>query len=284
MLAKVESIDASEDQKYGQNVRGDELPEELTRRESRLAKIQEAKKALEEKALAAAQAEEARRQQEAQARQASGEPVRQRKPVDPKPKPKDQRNFTDPESKIMKTSNKGFDQCGNGQAVGNEEQIILAADVTDAANDKQQVEPLVEQTKQNIKSAGVEEKINALDADSGYYSEDNVNYLQGEQIDPYIATERLKHHERVRAAPRGRIPTDLPIKQRMARKLRTKKGCETYAKRKGMIEPIFGQIKQGRGFRQFLLRGLDNMRGEWRLVCLTHNLLKLHAHQVASIT
>ena len=284
LLAKAESIDASEDQKYGQNVRGDELPEELTRRESRLAKIQEAKKALEEKALAAAQAEEARRQQEAQARQASGEPVRQRKPVDPKPKPKDQRNFTDPESKIMKTSNKGFDQCGNGQAVGNEEQIILAADVTDAANDKQQVEPLVEQTKQNIESAGVEEKINALDADSGYYSEDNVNYLQGEQIDPYIATERLKHHERVRAAPRGRIPTDLPIKQRMARKLRTKKGRETYAKCKGMIEPIFGQIKQGRGFRQFLLRGLDNMRGEWRLVCLTHNLLKLHAHQVASIT
>jgi transposase len=284
LLAQAESIDAAEDQMYGQRARGDELPDELTRRESRLAKIQEAKHALEQQALAAAEAEKARRRQEAEARHASGEPVRQRQPVDPKPKPKDQRNFTDPESKIMKTSNKGFDQCGNGQAVGNEAQIILAADVTDAANDKQQVEPMIEQTQQNLGSAGVEETIGALDADSGYYSEDNLTYLEGEQIDPYIATERLKHHERIGAAPRGRIPANLSVKQRMTRKLRTKKGRETYAKRKGMIEPIFGQIKQGRGFRQFLLRGLDKMRGEWRLVCLTHNLLKLHAHQVVSIT
>jgi len=206
LLAQAESADTAADQKYGQTARGDELPDELARRESRLAKIQEAKQALETKALARSEAEQARRQEEAESRHASGEPVRARQPVDATPKPKDQRNFTDPESKIMKTSNKGFDQCGNGQAVCNESQVIVAADVTDAANDKQQVEPMVEQTKQNLESAGVEEKIEALDADSGYYSEDNVNYLEGEQIDPYIATERLKHHERVSASLSHYLP------------------------------------------------------------------------------
>src|SRR6202044_2096395 len=115
-------------------------------------------------------------------------------------------------------------------------------------------------------------------ADSGFYSEANVDYLKGAGIDPYIATERLKHHEQ-RAAPRGRCPKGLTAKQRMARKLRTKPGRERYARRKGMVEPVFGQIKQGRGFRQFSLRGLKKMRAEWRLVSLTHNLLKLWRHE-----
>jgi len=95
-------------------------------------------------------------------------------------------------------------------------------------------------------------------------------------IDPFIATGRQKHNEKIPDAPRGRMPNDLSPKQKMARKLRTKKGRETYAKRKGMIEPVFGQIKGVRGFRQFLMRGLEKMQGEWQLVCLTHNLLKLH--------
>jgi hypothetical protein len=230
---------------------------------------------LEEQALAAAQAEEERRRAEDAARRQAGESPRPRKPVDPTPEAKAQRNFTDPESKIMKVSNKGFDQCGNAQAVANEKQIILAADVTPAANDKQQVEPMVGQTQENLQAAGVAETIGALDADSGYYSEDNVSFLEGEEIDPYVATERLKHNEKVSSAPKGRIPKDLTTQQRMARKLRTKKGRETYARRKGMIEPIFGQIKHVRAFRQFLLRGLEKIRAEWRLVCLTHNLLKL---------
>ena len=134
---------------------------------------------------------------------------------------------------------------------------------------------MLQQSQENLQAAGVDEKIGVLDADSGYFSEENVSYLEGRQIDPHIATERLKHHEEIPLAPKGRIPKDLTAKQRMARKLRTKKGRETYAKRKGMIEPIFGQIKQARGFRQFLLRGMDQMRGEWRLICMTHNLLKL---------
>jgi transposase len=275
LLAKAKSVDEVEDALHGLDKRGDELPEELSRRESRLARIQEAKKALETQALEAARAEEARRDTEDEERRQAGETPRKRKPVDPAPKPKAQYNFTDPESKIMKVSNKGFDQCGNAQAVANEEQIIMAADVTPQANDKRQVVPMVEQSQENLQAAGVDEKIGAFDADTGYFSEENVSYLEGEQIDPHIATERLKHHEKIPLAPKGRIPKDLTAKQRMARKLRTKKGRSTYAKRKGMIEPIFGQIKHARGFRQFLLRGMENMRGEWRLLCLTHNLLKL---------
>jgi len=275
LLSKAESTDAAEDDLHGREARGDELPAELARRETRLAKIQEARKALEEQALAAAQAEEARRQAKDDARRAAGETLRARAPVDPTPDPKAQRNFTDPESKIMKVSNKGFDQCGNAQAVCNAEQIIVAADVTDQANDKRQVQPMVRQAQENLAAAGVEEKIGALDADSGYYSEENVAHLEGEQVDPYIATERLKHHEKALCDPDSPVPVDLTPKERMARKLRTKQGRETYAKRKGMIEPIFGQIKQVRGFRQFLLRGLEKMRGEWRLICLTHNLRKL---------
>ena len=291
LLSKAESTDAAEDDLHGREARGDELPAELARRETRLAKIQEAKKALEEQALAAAQAEEARRQAKDDARRAAGETPRARAPVDPTPEPKAQRNFTDPESKIMKVSNKGFDQCGNAQAVCNEEQIIVAADVTDQANDKRQVQPMVSQAQENLAAAGVEEKIGALDADSGYYSEENVSHLEGEKIDPYIATERLKHHEKSLCDPDSPVPEDCTPKERMARKLRTKHGRETYAKRKGMIEPIlldsgqvFGQIKQVRGFRQFLLRGLEKMRGEWRLICLTHNLKKLFRKGFAGIT
>ena len=275
LLSKAEVTDAAEDDLHGRALRGDELPAELARRESRLTKIQEAKKALEEQALSAARAEEARRQAEDDARRAAGETPRLRKPVDPTPEPKAQRNFTDPESKIMKVSNKGFDQCGNAQIVCNAEQIILAADVTNQANDQRQVQPMVSQAQENLTQAGVAEKIGALDADAGYYSAENVSHLEGAQIDPYIATERLKHHEKAACDSDAPLPEDLTPKERMARKLRTKNGRETYAKRKGMVEPIFGQVKQVRGFRQFLMRGLEKMRGEWNLVCLTHNLKKL---------
>ncbi|MFV1968738.1 MAG: transposase, partial [Pirellulaceae bacterium] len=283
LLAKAKSADEAEDALHGPDKRGDELPAELARRETRLARIREAKKALETQALEAARSEEARRDTKDEQRRANGETPRKRKPVDTAPKPKAQYNFTDPESKIMKVSNKGFDQCGNAQAVANEAQIIIAADVTPQANDKRQVVPMVEQSQENLQAADVEEKIGAFDADTGYFSEENVAYLEDQEIDPHIATERLKHHEKIPLVPKGRPPKDLTAKQRMARKLRTKKGRETYAKRKGMIEPIFGQIKQARGFRQFLLRGMDKMRGEWSLVCMTHNLLKLFQAQPRAI-
>jgi transposase len=268
MLAEAQTADEADDARHGPSRRGDELPEELARRQSRLAKIRQAKAQLEERVRAEAAEGAARRQ-------AAGKSTPAIAPAEAVPQPKDQINFTDPESRIMKTSNKGWDQCGNAQAVANEHQIILAADVTDQVNDKLQAVPMVDQTRRNLDAAGVKDAIGAALADSGFYSETNTAALERRGIDPYLATERLKHHEKIAAAPRGRIPKGLSAKQRMARKLRTKKGRERYAKRKGMIEPVFGQLKQGLGFRQFSLRGLAAMRGEWRLMCLVHNLLKL---------
>ena len=276
LLAEAEATDAAEDDAHGRDRRGDELPDELARRQSRLAKIQEAKALLEERARA-------RGGRGSRPPPGRGKAPPAKPPAEAVPEPKDQINFTDPESRIMKASNKGWDQCGNAQAVANEDQIILAADVTDQANDKRQAVPMVDQTLENLEAAGVEQAIGAAVIDAGYYSEANATALEQRGIDPYIATERLKHNEEIPPVPRGRIPKNLSAKQRMARKLRTKKGREMYAKRKGIIEPIFGQLKQVLGFRQFSLRGLASMRGEWRLMCTVHNLLKLwrHAQRVA---
>jgi transposase len=268
LLAEAEATDQAEDIEHGPDRQGDELPDELARRQSRLAKIQGARRLLEERARIEAAEEAARRQ-------AEGKSPPLIPPSAAVPDPKDQINFTDPGSRIMKASNKGWDQCGNAQAVTNENQIILAADVTDQANDVRQTVPMVDQTRANLDAAGVTEAIKAALGDAGYSSETNATDLKQRGIDPHLATERLKHHEKVAAAPRGRIPADLSAKQRMARKLRTKKGRAMYAKRKGMIEPIFGQLKQVLGFRQFSMRGLASMRGEWRLMATVHNLLKL---------
>jgi transposase len=271
LLAQAEQSDQAEDKTYGRDRRGEELPEELARRQDRLHRIREAKAALEAEAREQARAVEAERQR-------AGKPPSGPDPEQAKPDAKAQYNFTDPESHIMKVSNKGWDQCINAEVVVNERQIIVAADVTGETNDKKQVRPMVEQLKGNLAAAGVTEEVKEMVADSGFYSEANVEYLEEERIDPYIATERLKHHEQL-AAPRGRCPRGLTAKQRMARKLRTKRGRERYARRKAMVEPVFGQIKHGRGFRQHLLRGREKMRAEWRLVSLTHNLLKLWRYE-----
>ena len=174
----------------------------------------------------------------------------------------------------MKTSNKGFDQCGNAQIVTTEDQIILAADVTNQANDVRQVEPMVEQLQSNVAAADLDGEVKEFIADAGYYSKSNTDAVTDAGMNPFIATQRLKHSEEIPDCAKGRTPGNLTPKQRMARKLRTKKGRETYRKRKWMVEPVFGQIKACRGFRQFLLRSLKKMQGEWTMVCLTHNLLK----------
>ena len=280
LLAQAEAVDGQEDQEHGADRRGDELPAELARRESRLKRIQEAKQALEAKAKAAA--EQARREQEPRLEEREDVPDqrgRRAQTVSDVPAEKKQYNFTDPESKIMKTSNKGWDQCGNAQAaVDGHQQIIVACNITDQPNDKQQFAPMLTQAQENV---GVQHKIGNASADSGYYSEANVQYAESQGIDAYVATERLKHTDRVAKCPRGRMAKDLTVKEKMARKLRTKKGRGTYSRRKCIVEPVFGQIKQARGFVQFSLRGLTQMRGEWSLVCLTHNLLKLFAAQRA---
>jgi len=273
MLKRAEEIDVAEDGLYGKDKRGDELPEELRFRQQRLERIREAKEALEKAAKEKARAE-GKLDEEGNPKP----PQRGRGPKTPPgtPKPKAQRNFTDPESKIMKMSDGAFDQAYNCQAaVDSKAQIIVARQATDAPNDKQQVEPMVEQIKENTQA-----KPKRLSADSGFYSEDSVRYLRGKQIDDYVCPDRLKHGE-PKPPVRGRIPRDLSFIDRIRRKLLTKKGRLIYGKRKEIVEPVFGQMKQARGLRQFLLRGLEKVDGEWSLWCSTHNVLKIWAAQAA---
>jgi transposase len=267
LMKQAEETDAKEDALYGKDKRGDELPKELAFRESRLKKIQEAKEALEREAQEQAE----KKKTEIDAKESHG--GRPPKQPDPVPPAKAQRNFTDPESRIMPSSeNKGsFVQAYNCQAaVDDKEQIIVAEDVTQQANDKQQAVPMLKQVKENT---GQNPDQASLDA--GYFSETNVGSIKGMKIEPLIPPDRQEHGKSIPAAPRGPIPKGLSVIDQMRRKLRTKRGREDYSKRKETVEPVFGQIKQGRGFRQFLLRGLRKVKGEWSLICTTHNLLKL---------
>jgi len=266
LLQEAQACDAREDALYGKGKKGDELPQELRFKESRLKKIQEAMKALEEEAL-----KEAERKREQQ----SKENRRGRPPKAPSDKPSSnrQRNFTDPDSRIMKdSSTKSFEQCYNCQAAVDEKaQVIVAAHVTQDPNDKEQLEPMLKGILQNADG----EKPKALTADAGYFSEENCKILAKSKIDGYVATCKPKHGEKVPSAPRGPIAKGATIKERMTRKLRTLKGRMTYSKRKQIVEPVFGQAKEIRGFRRFSLRGFENVSSEWDLICLTHNLLKL---------
>jgi transposase len=270
LLQRATEADTRDDARYGTDRTGDELPEELAFREGRLRKIREAKAALEQDAREAAAVKQAANE----VREAEG-PRRGPKPPppDPAPAPTAQRNFTDPESRIMPASGDkdSFVQGYNCQAVVDATaQIIIAADVTQSPNDKQQAQPLLQQA---IANTGQVPKTASLDA--GYSSEHNVHALTALGCMPLIPPDRQQHGRTVLAAPRGRIPTGLSVADRRRRTLRTKRGRRLYAKRKVTVEPVFGQIKQGRRFRQFLLRGHHQVRGEWALICTTHNVLKL---------
>jgi transposase len=276
LLEEAERVDAEEDALYGTGRRGDELPEELRYREGRLDKIRRAMKELEDEAKAKAEKKrgEARRKEEARTKESGKRSGKKPKEPGDRPDDKTQRNFTDPDSRIMKDGATGsFEQCYNAQiAVDAKKQIIVANDVTRDANDKQQMKPVVEKLKEN--TGGRKPKV--MTADSGYFSEANAELLESEHIDACIATRKQKHSRLPEPAPRGRIPRDATVMQRMARKLRTVKGRSTYSKRKQIVEPVFGQIKEARGLRRFLVRGIENVRAEWELICLTHNLLKLY--------
>ena len=273
LLSEAEQVDAEEDQRFGADRRGDELPEELRRREQRLAKIREAKEALEAEAR---DAETARRAElEAQGKQ----PRAPRDGRDPfAPKPSAQRNFTDPESKIMKTADGSYHQCYSGQAVVDSvAQVIVVAELSDEAADQRQLEPALEQLDENLEAIGAELPDGAaLTADGGYFSEENVKACEQYGVDPFIATGRFKHSEPPAPAPRGPIPKDATAKQRMARKTRTKKGRKIYSRRKAIVEPVFGQIGTVQDGRRVLIRGKPTARAQWRLECAIHNLLKLH--------
>ena len=282
--------DAEDDAALGSR-RGDALPAELARREERLATIEAAMRRLEARAKAEADAERQRRAAAEAERQRTGTPRRGKapKPVEETPDAKAQTNFTDPELQIMRTNNKGWEYCGNAQAsVDAAYQIIVACDVTAETNDKQQAAPMAQLTMAHLKHAGMAMPKDAAGAaqkipatyDSGYYSEAAASSVEQMGFEPYMATGRQRHH-----TPEATVPEPpATAMERMAAKVRTTEGRALYARRKVIVEPVFGQIKEARGFRRFLLRGLDNIRGEWRLVCLTHNLLKLWRYACAPIT
>jgi transposase len=251
LLAQAEAADAAEDAEYGPDRRGDELPAELQRRESRLKRIREAKRAL-----------EARAKDEAAA---IGKPVESAKPD-----PKAQYNFTDPESRIMKGPD-GFVQAYNAQVAVDELQLIVGQAVTQETNDKKQLMPMIITIERQSGDTPTQ-----LLADAGYCSDPNLTAIAATTIDAYISTRKQKHGERPGPCPHGPLPKTATIVDRMSRKLHVKTGAAVYAARKGIVEPVIGQIKQARGFRQFLLRGFEKVQGEWSLVCTTHNILKLY--------
>ena len=252
LLRRAQEVDDEEDRRYGQDKRGDELPEELAFREGRLEKIREAMAALEAEAQAAAEAE---------GKEHPGVP-----------EDKAQRNFTDAESRIMPApGGRDFLQAYNCQAVvDHAHQVIVAARATNQSSDKQQAAAMMQETIDNVGAVPRE-----VSADAGYYSAKAVDDLQALGVDPYVAPEQTRHGRVVPPAPRGRIPRHLSPRDRMRRKLQTKRGRKRYALRMETVEPVFGQIKEGRGFRQFLLRGLEKVNAEWSLICTGHNLLKL---------
>ncbi len=271
LLAKASATDADEDARHGRGNRGDELPRELRFKQSRLKKIRDAMQALEEEARAEYPAKEAEYKAKQKAhRKRKGRGGKPKAPS-PKPEPEKQRNFTDPDSRIMK-SGKEFVQGYSCQAaVDDTAQVIVATDLTQDANDKHQALPMVRRIETNTR--GVKPK--KLTADSGYFEETRVKKIEKQGIDAYIATSKWKHSEPPPPAPRGRIPNDATTRDRMVRKLRTLKGRGIYSKRKQVVEPVFGQIKAVRRFDRFSFRGLNKAAAEWDLVCLTHNLLKL---------
>jgi hypothetical protein len=280
LLASAAEIDAKEDAQFGRGKRGDELPAELQRRESRLAKIRAAKAALEqdarqkaqEQAAAAQEKNEARqRQEQATGKKAGGKPAAVPDVEQAKPEPKAQRNFTDPESRIMKDgASKSFEQSYNAQAaVDSSAQVIVAAAVTQQPNDKKQLVPMVKETIANMG-----QRPEAASADAGYFSEAAVADEALAGIHVLVPPDRQKHGE-------TQPPSDELLGQAgsatraMREKLRVESNRELYSRRKAVVEPVFGQIKEARGMRRFSLRGLEQVSAEWSLICLTHNLLKL---------
>jgi transposase len=285
LLQEAQTVDAAEDAKYGKGKRADELPGDLARRESRLKKIRAAKAALEAQAreLAAAQAAAVERQlaerrqaEEQTGRRPPGKPPQIPDVEQAQPEPKAQRNFTDPESRIMKDgASKGFEQSYNAQAaVDSHAQIIVAADVTQQANDKQQLAPMLAQVAENTAALPA-----CASADAGYFSAEQLTQASVAGVQLYVPPERQKHGAPPAAgAAQAAPPTHGPhtaLAQAMRAKLQTAAGRAIYRMRKAIVEPVFGQIKERRGFRRFSFRGLEKVSAEWKLIALTHNLLKL---------
>jgi transposase len=279
MLAEAEAVDAEEDEKYGKDRRGDELPEELQAREGRLKRLHECKERLEREAEEKKATQEKKIEDRQAEEAATGKRKRGRKPKNPDEleRKKAKANVTDPESRIMKTRH-GYVQGYNAQAAVTEDQVIIAAEVTQEENDVRQLHPMLEKAAETLEAAGVNEKMGAALADAGYFSDKNLTDASLDGPELFVATTKDWKQRKAMAdapPPRGRIPKHLSSKERMERKLLTVRGRATYKKRGQTVEPVFGQIKDARGCDRFLQRGLSSVSAEWKLICAAHNLLKL---------
>lgn len=274
LLTEAQRIDEEEDELYGPGKRGDELPEALRERESRLARIRELKAEMEREAREAAEkkATATKQKQEEAAKQGKKVDGRWAKIIDPRqvvPAPKTKRNFTDPDSRIMKDqATKTFQQAYNVQiGVDAQAQIIVAAKVVQAGVDQEQLVPVLREVEKNLGCLP-----QRVSADAGYYSKAAILHRAVSAVDLYVPPNQRKP---VSLDSEQQLPANATLQERMWHKLGTKAGRETFDKRKVIVEPVFAQIKHVRGFRQFLLRGLPQVEAEWLLVCMTHNLLKL---------
>jgi|TARA_B100000315_G_C14529957_1_gene565685 transposase len=280
MLAEAKAVDTEEDALFGSERRGDELPEGLGRREERLERLKEAKERLERKAEEGAKVAQEHLEQRQAEELATGKRKRGRKPkvVVSTPSEGAKANTTDPDSRIMKTR-QGYVQGYNVQAIVSEDQIIVAVGVTQEANDVQQLEPMLQAMERTLAAAGIEDRPKVGLADAGYWSEANIRACScPEMPELLIATTKdwkQRKLSRERGCPRGRIPKGLSPRDRMERKLLTKRGRALYKMRGVLVEPVFGQVKDGQHFRRFMRRGLGAAESESSLVGMTHNLLKL---------
>ena len=260
---------------------GLDIPEELERREARLAAIERAKAEIERRALKRYEAEQAEYEEKLKRRRdtekATGKKARGREPKAPEPGPraKDQVNFTDEESRIMPSS-EGFVQGYNAQAaVDIDSHVIVAEHVSDHTNDKQELAPALRCLDERQEVVG---QARALLADAGYFSDENVKRCEAEGIEPYIASGRERHHRPLadRLAPVPERPAQADGVAAMGHRMKTPEGRALYAKRKSTVETVFGVIKEVMGFRRFHLRGLEAVQGEWALVCMAWNLKRMH--------
>src|SRR6516165_8838979 len=287
-LSTAEAADAEEDQLYGRDKSGEEMPDWVADKQRRVERIRQAKAELEAEAKAAAEAKlkeraAANEQREAEGRRKGGRPAA---PPSTVPDAKAQKNFTDPQSRIMKSKD-GFVQAYNAQAaVDAEAQIIVAQDVTQSGVDCGQLVPLTDAIETNLGRKPAQ-----LSADAGYCSEANLKGLEDRNIDGYVATGRARDavagtaKGEAPAAPSSTQPAATPTRvEAMRAKIKAGGHVSPYRLRKQLPEPVFGQIKQARGFRQFLMRGFDKVRAEWAIVCTAHNLLKLAHRRILSAT
>ena len=279
MLSEAADKDAEEDTVFGSDKRGDEMPEDLRDRNSRISRLKACRERLEQEKVKAQKAQQDKIDKRKAKEESTGKKLRGRKPklAEEAGNKEAKANITDPDSRIMKTR-RGFVQGLNGQAVTTEEQIIVAEDVTQEENDKQQLHPMLEQTEGNRQAVGIEEKTGVVLADAGYCSEENFTKRPAGDVELLVAVQKDYKQRKAmaeQAPPEGLIPDDLSPTELMERKLLTERGLKLYKIRGRTVEPVFGQIKDVRGFDKFMRRGIDACRSEWSLICATHNLLKL---------